>query len=170
MCEEEAMIHQQSGKWSWGVLTWEGEDFSNGRSPGPFPIPDVFGYEILCLTHPTFPPGHLNTAPTAVPALIFFLHLKTLPAPAPRLKKGWTPCAVTGRCFQGGHVEPRASPINVVPRLLLNASCEHLALSVAACELLHSFCISYSSLFPKAEISFLETSPGPQEPCLHSEG
>lgn len=164
------MIHQQSGKWSWGVLTWEGEDFSNGRSPGPFPIPDVFGYEILCLTHPTFPPGHLNTAPTAVPALIFFLHLKTLPAPAPRLKKGWTPCAVTGRCFQGGHVEPRASPINAVPRLLLNASCEHLALSVAACEPLHSFCISYSSLFPKAEISFLETSPGPQEPCLHSEG
>ena len=57
MCEEVAMIHQQSGKWSWAVLTWEGEDFSNGRSPRPFPIPDVFGYEILCLTHPTFPPG-----------------------------------------------------------------------------------------------------------------
>lgn len=163
------MIHQQSGKWKWAVLTWEGEDFSHGRGPRPFPIPEVFSYEILHLTHAAaFPPGHLNTAPDAVPALVSFLHLKILSVPAPHLKKGWTPCVVTGHCFQGGHVEPRASLINAMRKLLLNANCEHLPVSVAAYELLHDFCISYNSVFPQAEISFLETSPGPREPCLHS--
>lgn len=117
---------------------------------------------------PSWPPE--RTA-TAMPALIFFLHLKTLPAPAPRLKKGWTPCAVTGRCFQGGHDRPTGPHRSIpCPNFYWMPAAEHLALSVAACELLHSFCISYSSLLPKAEISFLETSPGPQEPCLHSRG
>lgn len=169
MCEEEPMIHQQSGKWKWAVLTWEGEDFSHGRGPRPFPTPEVFGYEILHLTHPAaFPPGHLNTAPDTVPALISFLHLKTLPVPALHLKKGWTPCVVTGHCFQGGHVGPWASLINAMHKLLLNANCEHLPVSVAAYKLRHDLCISYNSVFPPAEISFLETSPGPREPCLHS--
>ena len=171
MCEEEPMIHQQSGKWKWAVLTWEGEDFSHGRGPRPFPTPEVFGYEILHLTHPAaFPPGHLNTAPDTVPALISFLHLKTLPVPALPLKKGWTPCVVTGHCFQGGHVGPWASLINAMHKLLLNANCEHLPVSVAAYKLRHDLCISYNSVFPQAEISFLETSPGPREPCLHSNG
>ena len=165
------MIHQQSGKWKWAVLTWEGEDFSHGRGPRPFPTPEVFGYEILHLTHPAaFPPGHLNTAPDTVPALISFLHLKTLPVPALHLKKGWTPCVVTGHCFQGGHVGPWASLINAMHKLLLNANCEHLPVSVAAYKLRHDLCISYNSVFPQAEISFLETSPGPREPCLHSNG
>lgn len=34
--EEEAVIYQQSGKWKWAALTWEGEDLTHMRGPGPF--------------------------------------------------------------------------------------------------------------------------------------
>lgn len=34
--EEEAVIYEQSGKWKWAVLTWEGEDLTHVRGPGPF--------------------------------------------------------------------------------------------------------------------------------------
>lgn len=35
ICEEEVMTSQQSGKWKWAGLTWEGEILYPGGAPGP---------------------------------------------------------------------------------------------------------------------------------------